>query len=135
MGNLIKIVTITLAVGVLAGCGRGQAVDASGEAHGRYAGVGLYSPTRAWSRLAANQAPKTPTTATPLDDQVIIVVEDSRTGELRACGDLTGYCIGMNPWKTALAGAQLAPLNMTQHATKHEVVFVPVENAAENTAE
>ena len=131
MGNLIKIVTIALTVGLLASCGRGWPVDGSSETHGRYAGVGIYAPTSAWTHLAANQSSKTPTTAKSSDDQVIIVVEDSRTGELRACGDLTGYCIGMNPWKTALAGSQFAPLNMTQHMTEHEMVAEPAKNAAE----
>ena len=64
--------------------------------HGRYAGVGLYGPSKQWTRLIANQQTKDPQAARPIDDQVIIVVQDSATGEVRACGDLTGYSIGMN---------------------------------------
>ena len=83
--------------------------------HGRYAGVGLYGPSKQWTRLIANQQTKDPQAARPIDDQVIIVVQDTATGEVRACGDLTGYCIGMNPWKTALVSAQIAPIKLTDH--------------------
>src|SRR5579862_10069527 len=81
--------------------------------HGRYEGVGLYSPSQQWTRVVANQQPKDTPAAKPIDDQVLIVVEDSVTGEVRACGDLTGYCIGMNPWKKAVG--QTVPVNLTQH--------------------
>jgi hypothetical protein len=53
--------------------------------------------------------------AHPIDDQIVIVVADSQTGELRACGDLTGYCIGMNPWAKPLAASQIAPIVLTEH--------------------
>lgn len=53
--------------------------------------------------------------AKPVDDQAIIVVTDSASGEVRACGDLTGYCIGMNPWKSELVTSQLTPIRMTAH--------------------
>jgi hypothetical protein len=46
----------------------------------------------------------------PGDDQAIIVVVDSATGEIRSCGDLSGYCIGQNPWKKPLASGQGAPV-------------------------
>jgi hypothetical protein len=64
--------------------------------------------------VAAQQAKETPAART-VDDQAIIVTTDSVTGEVRACGDLTGYCIGMNPWKTPLAASQIAPINLTEH--------------------
>jgi hypothetical protein len=54
-------------------------------------------------------------TARQIDDQAIIVVEDSRTGEVRACGDLTGYCVGMNPWTLPLSAARHAPVAMSEH--------------------
>src|SRR5258708_7014775 len=65
------------------------------EQHGRYLGVGIYGPGKPWTRMVADQTSKSDAVARPIDDQVIIVVADSQTGELRACGDLTGYCIGM----------------------------------------
>jgi hypothetical protein len=85
------------------------------EQHGRFLGVGIYGPGKAWTRMVADQIQKSDAVARPIDDQVIIVVADSQTGELRACGDLTGYCIGMNPWKQQLLSAQIAPIDLTQH--------------------
>jgi hypothetical protein len=83
--------------------------------HGRYVGVGIYGPGRQWTRMVAAQQPIGETPARPVDDQAIIVMSDTDTGELRACGDLTGYCIGMNPWKQPLAPAQVAPIDLTSH--------------------
>ena len=88
--------------------------------HGRYSGVGIYGPSRQWTKLVATQQAKDPQVAQPIDDQVIIVVQDTATGEVRACGDLTGYCIGMNPWKTALVSSQIAPLKLTEHRKPDE---------------
>jgi hypothetical protein len=84
-------------------------------AHGRYLGVGIYGPGKQWTRMVAEQKPKSDTVARPIDDQVIIVVADSQTGELRACGDLTGYCIGVNPWKQQLLASQIVPIDLTDH--------------------
>jgi len=70
---------------------------------------------RQWTKLVRTQQSNDPQTAQPIDDQVIIVVQDSATGEVRACGDLTGYCVGMNPWKSALVSAQIAPLKLIEH--------------------
>ena len=117
------LVGIGLASLVLFGCSR-KADDVSGgwfdfgggaNAPGRYASVGVYSPSRQWTRLIANQEIKDKDAARPIDDQEIIVVENSTTGEVRACGDLTGYCIGMNPWKSQLLSSQVAPVKLTKH--------------------
>jgi hypothetical protein len=90
------------------------------ESHGRYQGVGLYSPSQQWTRIVGSQQAKDTPAAKPIDDQVIVVVEDSVTGEVRACGDLTGYCIGMNPWKSQLTAGQIAPINLTEHVKPPE---------------
>ena len=107
----------------LAGC-KPRAAELFGapadHGHGRYAGIGIYSPSQPWTRMvAAKQAKETPAAKT-VDDQAIIVVVDSRTGEVRSCGDLTGFCIGMNPWKTPLAAGQIAPVQLTQHLRPQE---------------
>jgi hypothetical protein len=109
--------TVALAA-FLGGCKpvTGQWAEDTNSQHGRYVGVGLYNPTRQWTRMVHAQAPKDDTLAKPIDDQVVIVVADSATGELRACGDLTGYCIGMNPWEHALGASQTAPIQLTAHA-------------------
>jgi hypothetical protein len=71
-------------------------------------------PGQPWTKLVAAQATNGAAARTA-DDQAIIVVTDSDTGEVRACGDLSGYCVGMNPWKSALPASQLAPVNLTEH--------------------
>ena len=105
-----------LAVLSSGGCKRADwAPIANAAEHGRYLGVGIYGPGKQWTRMVADQTPKSDAVARPIDDQVIIVVADSQTGELRACGDLTGYCIGMNPWKQQLLSTQIAPIDLTDH--------------------
>jgi hypothetical protein len=84
--------------------------------HSRYIGVGIYPAGQMWSRMVVANAPKDAAPAKPNDDEQIIVIEDSNTGELRECGNLTGYCVGMNPWAKALAASQLAPIPLTKHA-------------------
>ena len=119
MKLLLLATVVTLGV-VLAGCGRpsGQA----SERHGRYVGVGIYTPGDLWSKMvaadgAAVAAAPTPAAKTTDDEQVIVVV-DSDTGEIRQCGNLSGYCVGMNPWTKALTAAQTAPVRLTAHAAE-----------------
>ena len=127
---------IFLALGALAACKPyGWASPLSTAQHGRYLGVGLYSPGKQWTHLVANQKPGSDAVARSIDDQVIFVVADSQTGELRACGDLTGYCIGMSPWKKALTTSQIAPINLTQHVKPSPpVAEAPVDDAAQQSA-
>ncbi len=99
---------------------------------GKYTGVGIYGPGKQWTKLIATQHTKDPQAAQPIDDQVIIVVQDSATGEVRACGDLTGYCIGMNPWKSALVSAQIAPIKLTEHVAPDASASAAVEPTAKH---
>lgn len=75
---------------------------------GHYAGVGVYSPGDPWRRLTGDQ-PAAQGAARTSDDQAVFVVVDSNTGEIRSCGDLSGYCIGMNPWAKPLAAGHTIP--------------------------
>ena len=86
-----------------------------GPPHGRFLGLGIYSPGDAWAKRVDAGETKDERAAKPLDDQAIFVVIDSATGEVRACGDMTGYCIGMNPWRSALVAVQVAPLRLSEH--------------------
>jgi len=104
--------TIAFAVGGCSGAGSPLAEAGS---HGRFVGVGIYGPGKSWTRMVAAQSSKNGAAARPIDDQVILVVTDSQTGELRACGDLTGYCIGMNPWKQPLPRSRVSPIDLTAH--------------------
>lgn len=83
-----------------------------GSKHGRYAAIGIYQPGDGWTKMLADQQAPGPDAARQLLDQAVIVVTDSQTGEVRACGDMSGYCVGMNPWKAALTGAQVAPIRL-----------------------
>ena len=74
---------------------------------GRYVGIGLYAPSALWSRLAGVPRPSNPQAATLDDDNAVIVVVDSQTGEIRQCGNLSGHCIAMNPWSGQSAAASL----------------------------
>ena len=121
----IRLGMIALALLSLAACKRpneAPASDTEASAHGRYVGIGIYDAGTPWSKMIQAEAtptnkdqPKDEAAAKTIDDQVIIVVEDSKTGEVRACGDLTGYCIGMNPWNKALLPSQIAPIRLSEH--------------------
>lgn len=60
--------------------------------------------------------PRDAASATTADDEHIIVVVDSQTGEIRQCGDYSGQCISMNPWTKTILPEQAAPVKLTKHA-------------------
>jgi len=132
-----RVATLVVALALaaaLAGCGK-KADTAAGlagpfsspEKPGRYLGVGIYTPAQPWSRLVQAQQEPAAGDARLGDDQAIIVVMDSRTGEVRACGDLTGYCIGMNPWATPLVESRRTPVTLSGHAGSDAI---PADSAA-----
>lgn len=102
-----------LASAGLAGCNQPRSISEAPGSHGRYASAGTYSAGRMWSQIAGAQAPKDAATAKLSDDEQIIVVLDSQTGELRQCGNISGFCVDMNPWAKP-AGAS-APLAVAKH--------------------
>ena len=107
------IAALILTALALGGCGR--PVDTGpGAFHGRYQGVGTYPAGSMWSHIKVAPSPADPTAARVTDDEQVIVVVDSRTGELRQCGNLSGYCISMNPWNNL---PRAAPAVLTGHAT------------------
>jgi len=125
------VLMLPFAAAALAGC-HGWAGQTGADAHrGRYAGVGIYAPGEGWRRQVAGQGPTTGPAARLVDDEAVIVVVDSQTGEVRGCGDLSGYCVGLNPWRTALARPQQTPVDLTAHVTPAED---GVTNDADNAA-
>ena len=92
-----RVALLSLALVVLGGCHRGSYWNEAGN-RGRYQGVGLYNADRMWAHLAGVSAPIDHAAARLTDDTQVIVVVDSQTGELRQCGNLSGHCVGMNPW-------------------------------------
>ena len=114
--SVLRVLVLGTVAMALAGCNRANwsPLAETGQ-HGRYVGVGIYGPGKPWTRMVAAQAFGKGAGARLIDDQVILVVADSQTGEIRACGDLTGYCIGMNPWKQPLLAGRIPPIALTEH--------------------
>lgn len=81
--------------------------------NGRYAGVGVFDTGQLWGEATAAPKPSDPAVATIRDDEHIIVVMDTYTGEYRQCGDHSGYCVTTNPWS---AGGIALPAKLGKHA-------------------
>lgn len=113
----------------LAGCDRPAISDNSTSARGRYIGVGIYAPGRMWRQVARPAPSADAASATIRDDEQVIVVVDSHTGELRQCGNLSGFCTAMNPWARGLPAATRAPVPLVKHAEQ-----LDKEEAEQSTA-
>ncbi len=51
------------------------------------------------------------------DDGQVIVVIDRQTGEVRQCGNRSGFCVAMNPWKgTGRDRTPRLPAQLNKHA-------------------
>jgi hypothetical protein len=110
------IVSIAVAAIGLSGCSKKIEAIFGGGGHGRYQGVGLYPAGEIWSQMVVAEPPKDTAASRTNDDEQVIVVIDSTTGELRQCGNVSGHCIGMNPWSKALGSSQMAPIPLGKHA-------------------
>lgn len=120
------IVAVAVAALGLAGCekaGEGASPLGASQGKGRYIGVGLFPAGRMWEQVVVADPAKDPAAAKPSDDEEIIVVLDSTTGELRQCGNLSGACIGMNPW--AKPASQMAPAALVKHARQLDAEGAP----------
>jgi hypothetical protein len=101
---------------LLSGCNQQGATSGPGpKSQGRYAGIGTYDAGRLWSQMAGIADPSDAAAARLDDDQHIIVVVDSHTGEVRQCGDFSGVCVAMNPWSGA-GSRSAAPVKLKKHA-------------------
>ncbi|HWA62200.1 MAG TPA: hypothetical protein VG939_12545 [Caulobacteraceae bacterium] len=105
-GRLALAVVAALA---LSGCEKKAGAPAwldFGKPHGgRFQGVGVYTPGEAWSRVVGDAGPTDSNGAARADDGAVIVTVDSATGEIRACGDLSGRCVRQNPWQAKALAA------------------------------
>ncbi len=119
----LLIAAATIAALGLGACKKADRAEIDGQGqHGRYLGVGIYQPQESWTKIVAAQQTKDAPEAQVIDDQAILVMVDSTTGELRACGDLSGYCIGMNPWEKPLSPSQRVPIKLTGHGKPSQVM-------------
>ncbi|KPF73972.1 hypothetical protein IP88_08195 [alpha proteobacterium AAP81b] len=94
-------VALGIVLAALTGCGElaGTGPEPA-PGNGRYVGVGLYAPHEGWQRQR-EVPPPAGDRAGLADDDIVIVVTDSRTGEIRQCGNVSGHCTVMNPWGKA----------------------------------
>ena len=104
-----RLVLLSVIAMGLCGCGKWSS---PGVGHGRYQGVGTFPVGRMWAQMNAAAA-KDPTAGGLRDDEQIIVVVDSKTGEVRECGNLSGHCISLQPWSGAVPAA---PASLAKHA-------------------
>ena len=111
-----RLIVAAAGVVLLAGCNRPWAGGAGTGPHGRYSGVGVYPAGRMWRQMVGGADSQDPKSAKLDDDEQVIVVVDGATGELRECGNLSGYCVGLSPWAKLLPGSQTAPLSLGKHA-------------------
>jgi hypothetical protein len=111
----IAILVLGLALG---GCNKADEAEygTNPKPQGRYAGIGTFDAGRMWSQAAGAAAPKDPAAAKLEDDEHVIVVVDTRTGEVRQCGDHSGVCVAMNPWSGP--GGLTAPVALKKHAAE-----------------
>ena len=117
--KILVLATALAASLVVGGCQRagGSISGPPGGSRGRYVAVGIYSPGQMWSQLVRASTPQADPAAANLDDdEQVIVVLDSATGEVRQCGNLSGHCIGLNPWSRPMAEGQGAPARLLKHA-------------------
>lgn len=110
--RFLAFVGLIPVIPALWGCGSAVEQSSASNPRGRYLGVGTYPAGRMWQRMVTTGRPNDTTAAQLGDDEQIIVVVDSNTGEIRQCGNLTGHCIRMNPW----GSGQPMPVNLSEHA-------------------
>ena len=115
-----KLIVGVVACSLVGGCGEQASVSGPGlKSQGRYAGIGTYTAGRLWAELADSSATSSATpddaSARLADDDQIIVVVDSHTGEVRQCGNYSGVCVAMSPWLKARSPVP-APVKLNRHA-------------------
>src|SRR5262245_4704843 len=125
----IAAIALTAAALTLSGCDRHEdAVGPGSSAKGRYAGIGTFEADRLWAQMSGAAESNDPAAAKLADDSEIIVVIDSRTGEVRQCGNNSGYCVTMNPWSQP--GQRTAtPVKLKKHAADLELEGANAETA------
>jgi uncharacterized protein YceK len=104
---------------LLSGCHKlsDLAESKSQKSQGRYSGVGIFEAGKLWAQVSVpgSASPADPAQAKLADDDYIIAVVDSQTGEVRQCGNHSGYCVTMKPW--ASTSTAHLPLKLTKHAS------------------
>jgi hypothetical protein len=113
--SMLRFTPILIAC-ALAGCNQREASSAGPKSPGRYAGIGTFDAGRLWQEMKGAPPSQDKSAASLADDEHVIVVLDSHTGEIRQCGHHKGFCVSRYPW-TAGARTAATPVTLTQHAT------------------
>src|SRR5207245_2524420 len=113
-----RLTGLLLTACMLGGCDQREAASSAGpKSPGRYSGIGTFDAGRLWQQIKGAPSSQDVATARLADDEHVIVVLDSHTGEIRQCGDHSGFCVAMNPW-AAGGTAEGAPVKLTKHAAE-----------------
>lgn len=121
----MRTAPVWTAILMLAAAGCNRAEPSSSQEGGRYAGIGTYPSDAVWRHMQG--APQGNAAQAALsDDSQIIVVVDRRTGEVRQCGNHSGFCVAMNPWQGL---APRLPAKVGAHADQLDAEAPP--NAAQ----
>jgi hypothetical protein len=98
----------------------------------RYSGIGIYAPGKLWEAQTNAQAKTNQDAALAkvADDEQIIVVVDGKTGEVRECGNYSGYCASIQPWTKAVEGA---PVKLSKHADEVNAAAEPDNAVADGS--
>ena len=101
---------------LLSGCHKSADAEyGSQKSQGRFSGVGIFDAGKLWAQMAVSASPTDPAQANLADDDYVIAVIDSQTGEVRQCGNHSGFCVSMNPW--ASASPTRLPVKLIKHAS------------------
>jgi len=111
----MRLCSLLILAACVSGCGQTPAYGPTEHHGGRYLGIGVYPVSDLWQHLAASHGGTDPHAARLEDDTQVIVVVDSNSGEIRQCGNMSGHCIGMNPWAAALGQGRAAPVALDAH--------------------
>lgn len=112
-----RVVVGSILCALLTGCHQAPQAASNNVLHpGRYSGIGVFDAGRLWAEMSGPGSKADAATARLADDEHIIVVLDSHTGEVRQCGDHSGYCVAMNPW-TRTGPQTTLPVKLAKHAS------------------
>jgi len=114
----MRLFSLLILAACLSGCNQTPAyngTEATEHHGGHYLGIGVYPVSDLWQHLALPTRNTDPHAAMLADDTQVIVVVDSNSGEIRQCGNMSGHCIGMNPWAAALGQGRAAPVALDAH--------------------
>jgi len=126
-----SIFLLVMAGSILSACNRSNGAAAPGpRSPGRYAGIGTFDAGRLWRETAGAPSSKDSAAAKLDDDEHVIVVLDSHTGEIRQCGDHSGFCVAMNPWTAP--GPTTVPVRLKKHAAEASTDDQASVSGAEN---